>query len=408
VGHLAVAPYSFVSAVYHQALSIALRTRNVEGLESVILTGMQSAATSGDVLSAELGRTTLQLSRSRPRAGMRPIFFVDRSASMITVLSMPEFAQARFDILRSPNVEVTAHGIGRQVRALGRQSRAADAFDSSTCRAWVEATFVAGGILVTLLAPEVKAGVFVQDTISRLLSGAIIRRIGWKTILGAGSLGGAAGKLLAPAIRTGIAKIGGGDNSDQRVRPSDLGVSPQDFREPPEGPEDIPEPRVDGPDAGVPEPTDVPTGSVEEGEGFDAIQVDGSQGFTITSQDGSGSTTTVDANGNTTVENFDAGGNTTSIETYDADGNPSRTDEPPPSQSDAGYPVPDGDGGSGGPLAAKADLIGYPNPDGDGVGGPAGAVAMLGRGATFLISGFPTIGENGILGYARHESRRSV
>ena len=435
MAHIAASSHDVVQQIYGQALSIAWGSGNSEGLESVLLTGMQNAFLLRDIRGVELGRTALQLFTTRERPAARPIFFYDRSTSMITVLSPAEYRQARLEILKTPNATVSAIGIGNALRGFslskprtkrpggirptvmmeGPQVARSLTFDQSTCRAWVTAIIAGGYVVATVLGPELKAGTIAIDIVKRLASGVIIERTGgWGKILKGGGASTFVAALASPVICSSLNWVitsRASSNSDQSgsgttggVRPSDLGLAPSDFA----APSEAPEPVIDGPDAGVPtESGGTVEGTVDEGEGFTAVEVDGPTTVTLVGTDGGGQTVSVDSNGNTTVTSFDSSGNTTDVTSYDSNGNvqsgggdgTSQSTEEEHAQSDQGegggrppdaegYPVPDSDGSGGptGPAALRADLIAQPVPDGDG-GGPGGPASLLGRGTTFLISG---------------------
>src|SRR6266436_1092375 len=104
IGHMAAGSDALVQSIYAQALSLAWGAKSVEGLESVLLTGLQNAIRCHDATGLELGKTTLRAFSSRIRSNNRPVFFFDRASSMLTVLTAREYQHAVDIIIRTPNV----------------------------------------------------------------------------------------------------------------------------------------------------------------------------------------------------------------------------------------------------------------------------------------------------------------
>jgi hypothetical protein len=203
MGHVMVMPDAQVLALYDQALAIAFSASSLEGLESIVLTGMQAAAASSDAMRFELGRSALQAFPPNEKPLSRPILFLDRSAALLTVLSVAEYENARRSILRTRNTFAFERGIGDRVRSFRRpHAMAGDAadgpppppppppIDRSTCRAIVESTLIIGGTVGSIFFWEAKLGIFSIDTATRLLSlrpiGIMISRIGPSKVIAGG------------------------------------------------------------------------------------------------------------------------------------------------------------------------------------------------------------------------------
>jgi YD repeat-containing protein len=283
-----------------------------------------------------------------------------------------------------------------------------------------------GGVLAAASNLEIVAGL---GLVSRIVGG--LRIISFKEALVGGALGLSAGKFVAPAICSGLAlaydKVlsapSQGSSSGNVSQPS---VSPSDFKpEKPDGGNGQQGPQVQGPGSTAGPgpaqgPSQAPTGTVGEGDGFNAVQVNGPTSVTITAQDGSSAQISTDKDGNTTVVNYDSDGHVTSIDAYDKQGNHDDSlieveQEGTVPDGNGGYPVPDGndgpggpaghtaeyptpDGGPGGPAGFTASLVAYPKPDDLGTGSShptVGPAALVGMGATYLVgglSGFRTFG----------------
>jgi len=348
VGHLAVAPSSHVREVYRQAISIAWGAKSLDGLESILLIGIQGALAENDRFDIDLALSTLAAFATIERPRSRPIVFLDRDTSMLTVLSPDEYVHARKAILATRRSALLAWGIGSAVRSFDASPEPAATFDQGTCRAWVNGILIVGGVILVLAAPP--GWGFGGGVIARILTG--------------GSLGSIGGNTAGPLICSGLSWIGGRPDSDVNgafIAPSDAGM---------------PGPKQENVE-----------GDVQEGDGFTAVQVNGPTDVTLTGSDGTNVNVNVDGDGITTVTTTDNEGNTTDVTSYDPQGNSSGDssggdDGPPPDEG--GYPTPDGDGGSGplgpfGPAALTARLVAQAGPS---VGG-----LLTGRGTTFLLSG---------------------
>jgi hypothetical protein len=428
MAHMAVSRGAQADAYYRQAVATSFGVRSIAGLESILLTGLNNAFVANDRDGALAGLSALACLPAKSRSTRRPVVFVDMSSSLITILTTDEFELARTRLLRQSANSLFLKGIGTSVRSLGMAPPRTmeNHFDQSTCRAWVEMLVSVGGVIAIASNLEVVAGLGI---ISRIIGG--LRIISLKEFLAAGALGFTAGRYISTPICSGLAWVankgsGGnsqgssnsGDVAQPSVSPGDLGVSPSDFR--PDKPEGTGNQRQNPQQSG---PGPAPTGTAEEGDGFDAVQVNGPSSVTLTAQDGSSVQVTTDADGNTVVVNYDIDGHATSIDTYDAQGNkddnglsiesggtvpddesggtvPDESGGYPVPDGDSGpggpagrnpeeYPVPDGDGGPGGPAGFTASLVAYPKPDdlGTDPGHPSGPAALVGLGATYHVAG---------------------
>ena len=375
MGHLLVAPPTFIGSIYQRALSAAWASRSVNGLESLILLGMQNSFMSRDQRGFDLGRTTLRAFPPSSEGPERPVLFMDRSTSMLTVLSREEYAQARKDILTAPRKTLLSYGIAGTVRMFDapegqkKQDHAhPKPFDGGTCRAYVSAVLIVGGVLVVVFVPGAAEGLGMAAG-----SGGLARAVA----------GGGLGSLFANAGPAALLCSG-----VEWLKSDDDGVIVD------------PEPTGNGPDAGAGvepvelEGDDLVHGTVEEGDGFTATQINGPTSFTLVGSDGTTQTVVVDEDGTTTVTTTDTDGNVTDVTSYDGAGNSSSgppPDDSTPPPDDDGYPTPDGDGG-GGPRPNPAALSGTL------VAQSFGSVTqgmLAGRGSTFVIGGASLTDANG-------------
>jgi len=410
MGHVIVAPADWILAVYQQVVTTAWAVKSTEGLESILLTGMQTAAAQLRPDLALLGLKTLTAFSLREKPRTRPIFFADRSTSLLTVLTPEAYARTRSQILDMPCEDILTLGPGQNIRlaydrsdASRQATGAPEPFDSSTTRAWVESLVIIGAVVFVVVAPEVAAGVFARDIARRLITGVLFTRH-WARVLAVLSLAGATGKAWAPIVATGLkyvfgsrapGKTGSGTSTQPNsgtskgtgssqprdsspIRPADAGFTPKDFSGPGES---GPRPAIGGGTSS----SGPPRGTVEEGDGFTVIEVNGPTSVTLTAQDGSSQTVTTDSAGNATVTSKDSQGNITNVETYPAaPKSPDSGGGKPPAEEE-GYPAPDDDD-PGGPAGLRIDEM--PVPDGDG---PMGPLTHGLRGTTFLLRGMGRI-----------------
>jgi hypothetical protein len=395
MGHIvAVLPAS--NELFKQAVALCYSSGCLDGMESIILTGMNDAILSGNYHDVLLGKNLFKALGPKRRQSGRPVIFYDRKSSMITYLTLRAFMDVQKIVSATLIEKLMLHGLGAQVRDL-TVTTVQPTFDMMKCKTWVDRTTTAASIITLVIAPEVAIGRRIVGWGSARLLTGILGLSRFQRLTGSFTLGRGVGWISGDLICIGLEFIDDktSNHFDEipKAGKNDLGLSPKDFIDPVDNENNIiPEP---------PEDENRPTGRVEEGDGFTVTALTPTA-TTMINDDGSSSTITNDENGNTIIVDQDADGNVTNVETVDDTVQPEATNNfPNPEGTDngnpysfSGYPVPDGND-NGGPLS-KALLVGYPTPEGNDTGGPAGISVMSARGATFLLNIAPTFNSIGI------------